>query len=130
MGEDEWEIFQTDEVAAWMRDLRRADPHAAEKVEAAVDVLAEYGPTLGRPLVDTLVGSKLANLKELRPRQTNIRVLFVFDPWRSAILLVAGDKTGQWHSWYEHAIPQAEQMYEVYLQERANAEEEARDELL
>jgi hypothetical protein len=52
-------------------------------------------------------------LKELRPRQTNIRVLFVFDPWRSAILLVAGDKTGQWHTWYEHAIPQAEQMYAV-----------------
>jgi Phage derived protein Gp49-like (DUF891)/HAD-hyrolase-like len=67
MGEDEWEIYQTDEVAAWMRDLRRTDPQAAEKVEAAVDVLAEYGPTLGRPLVDTLVGSKLANLKELRP---------------------------------------------------------------
>jgi hypothetical protein len=86
--------------------------------------------TLGRPLVDTLAGSKLANLKEPRPRQTSIRVLFVFDPWRSAILLVAGDKTGQWHTWYEHAIPQAEQSYEVYLQERAKAEEEARDELL
>jgi hypothetical protein len=90
-------------------------------------VLAEYGPTLGRPLVDTLAGSKLANLKELRPRQTNIRVLFVSDPWRSAILLVAGDKTGQWHTWYERAIPQAEQLYEVYLRERAKAEEEARD---
>ena len=67
MGEDEWEIYQTDEVAAWMSDLRRTDPQAVEKVEAAVDVLAEYGPTLGRPLVDTLAGSKLANLKELRP---------------------------------------------------------------
>jgi len=83
---DEWEIFQTDEVAAWMEDLRRTDPQAAEKVEAAVDVLSEHGPTLGRPLVDTLTASKLANLKELRPRQTTIRVLFVFDPWRSAIL--------------------------------------------
>ena len=80
MGKDEWEIYQTGEIAAWMRDLRRTDPQAAEKVEAAVDVPAEYGPTLGRPLVDTLAGSKLANLKELRPRQTNIRVLFVFDP--------------------------------------------------
>src|SRR6201996_4233010 len=90
MAEDEWEIYQTDEVAAWIADLRRTDPQAAEKVEAAVDVLAEYGPTLGRPLVDTLTGSKLANLKELRPRQTNIRVLFVFDPWRSAILLLTG----------------------------------------
>ncbi len=70
-----------------------------------MDVLAEHGPTLGRPLVDTLTGLKLANLKELRPRQTNVRVLFVFDPWRSAILLVAGDKTGQWHRWYEGACP-------------------------
>lgn len=101
-------------------------PQAAEKVEAAVDVLAEYGPTPGRPLVDTLTGSKLANLKELRPRQTNIRILFVFDPWRSAILLVAGDKTGQWHRWYEVAIPQAEQLFALYLKERAAAEEEDR----
>ena len=92
-----------------------------------MDVLAEYGPTLGRPLVDTLVGSKLANLKELRPRQTNIRVLFVFDPWRSAILLIAGDKTGQWQSRYQRAIPQAEQLYATYLEERAKAEEEAGD---
>ena len=51
-------------------------------MEAAVDVLSEHGPTLGRPLVDTLTGSKIANLKELRPRQTMIRLLFVFDPWR------------------------------------------------
>ena len=48
----------------------------------AVDVLAEYGPTLDRPLADTLTGSKIANLKELRLRRTMIRVLFVFDPWR------------------------------------------------
>jgi hypothetical protein len=126
MGEGEWDIYQTDEVAAWMDDLRRTDPEAADKVEAAVDVLAEYGPTLGRP-VDTLVGSKLSNLKELRPRATSIRVLFVFDPWRSAILLVAGDKAGQWRAWYERAIPQAEQLYATYLEERAKAEGEASD---
>ncbi|MBO0803335.1 MAG: type II toxin-antitoxin system RelE/ParE family toxin [Nocardiopsaceae bacterium] len=122
MGEDEWEIYQTDEVAAWMEGLRQADPEAAEKVEAAVDTLSEHGPTLGRPLVDTLTASKIANLKELRPRQTTIRVLFVFDPWRSAILLVAGDKAGQWKTWYQRAIPQAEALYAVYLKERAEEE--------
>jgi hypothetical protein len=126
VAEDEWEIYQTDEVAAWMEELRRDDPYAAEKVEAAVDVLSEYGPTLGRPLVDTLTGSRLANLKELRPRQTTTRVLFVFDPWRSAILLVAGDKTGQWKSWYDRAIPRAEELYAVYVDERAKEEEEER----
>jgi hypothetical protein len=118
----DWEVFQTDEVAAWMEQLRRDDPIAAQHVEAAVDVLSEHGPTLGRPLVDTLVGSRLANLKELRPRQTMIRILFVFDPWRSAILLVGGDKTGQWATWYQHAIPQAEMLYEIYLKERAEEE--------
>jgi hypothetical protein len=123
---DEWEVYQTDEVAGWMERLRRDDPAAADHVEAAVDVLSEYGPTLGRPLVDTLTGSKIANLKELRPRQTTIRVLFVFDPWRSAILLIAGDKAGQWKTWYDRAIPRAEELFEVYLKERAEGEEEGR----
>lgn len=117
------DIYQTDEVAAWIEDLRRSDPRDAARVEAAVDVLSEYGPTLGRPLVDTLKASTIANLKELRPRQTTIRVLFVFDPWRSAILLMAGDKAGQWKTWYERAIPQAEELYAVYLKERSEEED-------
>ena len=123
VGDDEWDVYQTDEVAAWIENLRRSDPQAAEKVEAAVDVLSEYGPTLGRPLVDTLKASAIANLKELPPRQTTIRVLFVFDPWRSAILLIAGDKAGQWQTWYERAIPRAEELYAVYLKERAEEED-------
>jgi len=114
----DWDIYQTDEVAAW------ANPNAAIQVESAVDVLSEHGPTLGRPLVDTLTGSKLANLKELRPRQTMIRILFVFDPWRSAILLIGGDKTGRWNAWYQQAVPHAEALYEIYLKERAEEEHE------
>jgi hypothetical protein len=121
-GVGEWEIYQTDEVAGWMENLRHTDPEAAHQVEAAVDVLSEYGPTLGRPLVDTLTGSKIANLKELRPRRTMIRLLFVFDPWRSVILLTGGDKTGQWKTWYERAIPHSEELYAVYLKERAKEE--------
>jgi hypothetical protein len=42
----------------------------------------------------------------------------VFDPWRSAVLLVAGDKSGQWSRWYRDAIPEAEFVYEAYLKER------------
>ncbi|MFE3543619.1 type II toxin-antitoxin system RelE/ParE family toxin [Nocardia sp. NPDC059177] len=118
----EWDIYQTDEVEMWIEALRRTDPIAADHVDAAVDALSEHGPTLGRPLVDTLTASKLANLKELRPRQTMIRILFVFDPWRSAILLVGGDKTGRWKSWYEQAIPHAEMLYEIYLKERSEEE--------
>ncbi|MFC4061871.1 type II toxin-antitoxin system RelE/ParE family toxin [Planomonospora corallina] len=78
-------------------------------------------PGLGRPLVDTITGSSIQNLKELRPG--TVRILFAFDPWRSSILLVAGDKAGRWKSWYEEAIPLAEHRYEVYLKERARQED-------
>jgi hypothetical protein len=62
-------------------------------------------------------------------RPGTVRILFAFDPWRSSILLVAGDKRGQWRTWYQEAIPLAEQRYEVYLKER-HAEEEGRDDQL
>jgi hypothetical protein len=50
--------------------------------------------------------------------RSEVRLLLVFDPWRSVILLVAGDKSGQWDKWYRTAIPRAEQLYDDYLAER------------
>jgi hypothetical protein len=111
---DGWEIYIVNEVREWIDGL---DELTSSRVVAAIDQLAEYGPGLGRPLVDTIHGSALANLKELRPG--TVRILFAFDPWRSSILLVAGDKAGQWNSWYPEAIALAEQRYERYLKERA-----------
>ena len=87
----------------------------------AILVLEQNGPAEGRPLVDTVTASRVANMKELRPPsagRSEVRILFVFDPWRSAVLLVAGDKSGQWKQWYRTAIAQAEQLYEDYLAER------------
>src|SRR5947208_3384077 len=59
-------------------------------------VIQEFGPQLGRPRVDTLKGSRHANMKELRFSAAGgeWRVAFAFDPRRRAILLVAGDKSG------------------------------------
>ena len=82
------------------------------RVVQAIDALADGGPGLGRPLVDTITASRLQNLKELRPG--TVRILFAFDPWRSSILLVAGDKAGQWNAWYPAGHPIAEQRYETY----------------
>jgi hypothetical protein len=93
---------------------------------AGIDVLADVGPSLGRPLVDRVKGLPPARDEELRPGSsgsTEIRVLFVFDPWRSAILLVGGDKSGTWTRWYRTAIPRAERLYEEYLGERTKQEE-------
>ncbi|MFC5074430.1 type II toxin-antitoxin system RelE/ParE family toxin [Kitasatospora cinereorecta] len=114
----EWEIFLADEVREWIGGL---DGQTHARVVQALDALAEGGPGLGRPLVDTIHGSSMANLKELRPG--TVRILFAFDPWRCSILLVAGDKAGRWNEWYREAIPLAEQRYETYAKERAQEEE-------
>jgi hypothetical protein len=53
-----------------------------------------------------------------------VRVLFAFDPWRSSMLLVCGDKSGQWNAGYWEAMPLAEQRYETYLKERHEEEKE------
>ena len=63
---DEWDIYQTDE-AAWLQELQDSDPKTAELVDDAIYTLSYSGPALGRPLVDTITNSKIANLKELRP---------------------------------------------------------------
>ncbi|WP_347813587.1 type II toxin-antitoxin system RelE/ParE family toxin [Actinomadura sp. 6K520] len=76
-------------------------------------------------MVDRLEGSEIHNLKELRPGsagRTEVRILFVFDPWRSAILLLGGDKSGDWSGWYRQAIPRAEELYADYVKERESEE--------
>lgn len=115
---EEWEIRVTNAILAWVNTL---DQKSKTQVIDAIDRLAEGGPGLGRPLVDRLQGSQVHNLKELRPGsagRSEIRILFVFDPWRSAILLVGGDKSGNWSDWYRQAIPQAEELYVEYVKER------------
>ena len=117
----------TSQVADFLDDLYEVDRDSHRLVNTAILALEYAGPAQGRPLVDRIVGSRIANMKELRPPsggRTEIRILFVFDPWRSAILMVAGDKSGQWNHWYEKAIPQAEQLYDTYAKER---EEEIED---
>ena len=102
----------------WLRELRRTDPATYRSVSVAVDMLAEVGPALGRPLVDTLRGSSISNLKELRPRSGRdvaVRVLFVFDPWSQAVLLVAGNKAHNWTRWYRDNIPLAEIAYKSWV---------------
>ena len=59
-------------------------------------LLQQFGPQLGRPQVDTLKGSRHANMKEARfsAADGEWRLAFAFDPKRRAMLLVAGDKSG------------------------------------
>jgi hypothetical protein len=94
-----WEVYLTDEVDRWLDELAVNDPESHRQAVYAIEALSEGGPNLGRPLVDRIKGSSIHNMKELRPGSsgaTEMRILFAFDPWRSSVLLVAGDKSGRW----------------------------------
>jgi hypothetical protein len=109
------------DLVSLLDELYESDPDSHQLVNQAILILERNGPAEGRPLVDSITASRIANMKELRPpssKRTEIRILLVLDPWRSAILLVAGDKSGQWNKWYRAAIPRAEQLYDDYLADR------------
>lgn len=81
-------------------------------------MLKLLGPHLGRPHADTLNGSKHANMKELRAATPDkvLRLAFAFDPERSAILLVAGDKRGvQERRFYKELIAKADALFDAHL---------------
>lgn len=110
----EWEV-DTGPIEDWLSSL---DAKTYVQVMAAVSLLRENGPHQGRPLVETIKGSRIHNMKELRPGSSGtseIRILFIFDPWRRAILLIGGDKHDEWDRWYRLAIPEAERRYDEYL---------------
>ena len=80
-------------------------------------MLARLGPSLGRPQVDTLSGSRHANMREMRFDAGGVwRVAFAFDPERAAILLVAGDKSGvSQRRFYRTLIDRADRRFDDHL---------------
>ena len=83
-----------------------------------IATLERMGPSLGRPFVDSVKGSRHQNMKELRTMHArrHVRSFFAFDPRRSAILLLGGDKTGD-KRFYDRMLPRADRLYDEYLQE-------------
>lgn len=107
-----WEVEYTDEFSVWRG---RLGDEQQNMITDAVEALQLHGPALGRPFADTIKSSRYPNMKESRPRRGNIRILFAFDPRRTAILLVGGDKEGLWEEWYQRMIPIAGR-YNEHLQ--------------
>jgi hypothetical protein len=107
-----WDVEFTDQFEAWWDTLSVEDQQG---IDAAVSVLEERGPGLGRPLVDTVEGSRHPHMKELRVG--TIRILFAFDPRRAAILLAGGDKRERWQEFYEQMIPRADDLFDEHLKE-------------
>lgn len=100
-------VIRTNEFEQWSAKL---SPERQAKVDAAIRGVAQRGPTLGRPHVDVIHGSRVHKLKEIRIDR-GARVLFAFDSNRNAIMLVGGDKSGKWNRWYPPMVRRAEQLY-------------------
>jgi hypothetical protein len=112
-----WVVLVDDEFAAW---LETQDRGVQLKIAQHLQLLERLGPNMGRPRVDTVNGSKFANMKELRFQygRDPWRVLFAFDPRRRAILLVGGNKTGD-KRWYDVHIPIADARFARHLKKLA-----------
>ena len=110
-----WDVENTDEFGAWFVDLSEADQDA---IDFTVDLLIEHGPKLRFPHSSGINNSRHSHMRELRIQSEGrpLRVFYAFDPRRSAILLIGGDKTGD-DRFYERMIPVADELYDVHLTE-------------
>jgi hypothetical protein len=111
-----WEVTSTDEFDAWILS-DQVDTPAREDIRAVLIILRETGPLLGRPLSDTLKGSRHSNMKELRVQSKGrpFRILYAFDPNRTAVLLLGGNKQSD-KRFYDRMIPLADKLFGRHLQ--------------
>ncbi|WP_411824665.1 type II toxin-antitoxin system RelE/ParE family toxin [Leptospira sp. 'Mane'] len=118
-----WEIESTEELESWLQTL---DSATKGEILTHLYLLQQKGPLLGRPFADSIQGSKIKNLKELRiqVKMKVIRIFFVFTETRIGLLLAGGDKRGNDKRFYEQMIPLVEKTYNNWLKEnRENIDE-------
>lgn len=108
-----WEVEFTDEFETWWNTLDEAEQDAVDRL---VGVLKECGVHLGYPQSSDVKGSRHRQMRELRIQHQGepYRVLYAFDPRRTAILLLGGNKTGD-ARWYEVFVPLADKLYDEHL---------------
>jgi hypothetical protein len=108
-----WAVEFTSQFEGWWNSLSEDEQ---VEISAKVELLQERGPTLPRPHADVISASRHANMKELRGKvdDRHLRILCAFDPRRTALLLLGGDKTGD-PRWYEKFVPIADDLFDQHL---------------
>jgi len=108
-----WDVEGTDEFADWFAALLDGEQVAVGRI---VELLVEHGPVLPYPHSSGVTTSRHRHMRELRVQVEGrpYRVLYAFDPRRTAILLLGGDKTGD-DRWYEVNVPRADTLYEEHV---------------
>jgi hypothetical protein len=110
-----WDVEYTDEFGDWWRSLSEDEQVS---LAASVRLLEERGPHLGFPHSSGINGSRHGHMRELRTQHDGrpLRTLYAFDPRRSAILLIGGDKAGD-KRWYDIHVPIADHLYDEHLEQ-------------
>ncbi|MES9937208.1 MAG: type II toxin-antitoxin system RelE/ParE family toxin [Sedimenticola sp.] len=110
----EWSVEYTDTFEVWWDSLSESEQ---EDVAAVVQLLELKGPQLPHPYSSGISGSRHDHMRELRIQHAGrpYRTLYAFDPRRSAILLLGGDKTGDGR-WYDKNVPLADKLYDEHLE--------------
>lgn len=108
-----WEVEYTNEFEEWWNEL---DESEQTDIAACVALLEISGPHLKFPHSSGINGSTYAHMRELRIQHLGqpYRVLYAFDPRRTAILLIGGNKTGD-HRWYDKYVPIADKLYKQHI---------------
>lgn len=110
-----WDVEYTNEFGHWWQGLSEGRQDA---VAARVELLTEHGPNLPYPYSSDIGGSRHGVMRELRVQSGGrpIRVFYAFDPRRTCILLIGGDKKGN-DRFYEEYVPVADDLYDEHLEE-------------
>jgi hypothetical protein len=110
-----WEVEYTDEFGGWWMELEEVQQ---DRIAATIKLLAAQGPALPLPHSSGINGSRHAHMRELRVQTGGnpLRIFYAFDPRRTAILLIGGNKTGK-DRFYEEYVPVADDLYDAYLKE-------------
>ncbi len=111
-------VEYTDEFGQWWFTLSETQQN---DIVAVVMLLEEHGTQLGFPYSSKINSSRHSRMRELRIQSGGrpLRIFYAFDPRRTAILLIGGDKTGD-DRFYERYVPIADRLFDIYLKEIEN----------